>query len=107
MIGAGRGADQIIDALPGSRVQTKNLQGEISGIVGFMDDNNPREPYWGWVNVVDATIRHPEDFDAAIISVSTSIEFRQGQFDDFKRNVCQFHRSKQGQCPPYQGGRKL
>lgn len=80
VIGAGRGADQIIDAVNSFRGKPDDVFPEI---VGFMDDNRGREPFWGAVNATEAAKRFPDDFDAAVISVSTLIKFRSEQFYAF------------------------
>lgn len=86
VIGAGRGADQVIDAVDNFMGKANDI---FPGIVGFMDDNNTREPYWGSVDPSKVAGLF-KDFDAAIISVSTSIEFRERVFKEFREAGAKF-----------------
>ena len=91
-VGGGRGLDQIIDAI-GPRDEF--IKGHSSfgrspynpksnEIFGVLDDKVTREPYKGVVSSYAALRMFTnKEFDAAIISVSTSIDFRERIFNDF------------------------
>jgi len=87
VIGAGRGADQIIDAIS-PPIFKKYYPYEI---VGFMDDNNPREPYWGGISSSEAKRRLDDgEFEMAVVSISTLIELRKNLFNNFRKRGIPF-----------------